>query len=43
MTVQSRHGTRVFDEGAKIEIAIKDVDFVRLQVILEIVDRSVRR
>lgn len=43
MTVQSRHGTRVFTEGEKIEILIQDVDFVRLQVILSLVDRSGRR
>ena len=37
MMVQSRKGSRVFDEGSKVKIRVADVDFVRLQVILEVV------
>ncbi len=43
MTVQSRNGSRVFDEGQAIDVKVTDVDFVRLQVLLEVVDRSARR
>ncbi|NRA96359.1 MAG: RNB domain-containing ribonuclease [Planctomycetes bacterium] len=37
MTIQSRQGTRVFVEGSAIEIRVTDIDFVRLQVLLDIV------
>lgn len=38
MTVQSRHGTRVFEEGSTVQIRVTDIDFSRLQVLLDIVN-----
>ncbi|MAG59060.1 MAG: hypothetical protein CMJ83_22460 [Planctomycetes bacterium] len=43
LTVSSRKGSRVFDEGSAIEIRVQDIDFVRLQVILEVADRAGRK
>jgi exoribonuclease R len=43
LSVQSRRGSRVFDEGSGVEIRVADIDFVRLQVILELVDPKDRR
>lgn len=37
MTVVSRRGARVFDEGEPIRVKVSMVDFVRLQVVLEVV------
>ncbi|MAB88763.1 MAG: hypothetical protein CMJ90_04805 [Planctomycetes bacterium] len=37
MTVQSRQGSRVFEEGSTIQIRVTDIDFVRLQVLLDVV------
>jgi ribonuclease R len=37
MTVQSRRGSRVLEEGGPVKVRVKDVDFVRLQVILELI------
>ena len=37
-TVVSRRGTRVFDEGEPIEIVVVGVDFIRLQVTLQLAD-----
>ena len=39
MRVSSRHGNRTFDEGERIRVRIQGVDFVRLQVLVELVLR----
>jgi ribonuclease R len=37
MLVQSRRGSRVLEEGGPVKVRVQDVDFVRLQVILELI------
>lgn len=37
MLLQSRRGSRVFEEGGAVKVRVKDIDFVRLQVLLELI------
>lgn len=40
LTVKSRNGSRVFREGEQIEVAITSVDFVRLEVLLDLAEQK---